>query len=538
MLKNNNNFTDELRSRLSITDIINNYVSLIKKGKNYWGCCPFHNEKTASFSVNEEKGFYHCFGCGEHGDVISFLMKIKNLDFRSAINELAELANLKIPQYKEKDIKEKDNYYNIMNKITDIYHNNLFKKENEFALEYLKKRGFSIEIIKKYKIGYSLKQNQILSTFINLKEDLFYKLGIIRKSDFGKYDFFKNRIMFPIYDLKGNTVAFSGRSIDGSDPKYINTIDTEIFHKRKILFGLNFARDFIYKKNRSILVEGQIDVIKMQTNGFEETVAPLGTALTEDHLSILCKLNRNIIFCFDGDNAGIKAAEKASSLVMPFLRNNSSIKFCFLKEGKDPDEILKKINGKEIINNLLDNAIPIEDFLWNMINKKYITSSPGGRVQAEEFLEKELKKIQEEKLRNEYKKEFDKRKFENWYSWKKNKTKYENIKIPKVDDIVLETIGFIIKKYPQIVEKHFDFIKKFSEQIKKGESNEINLSLEEADKYINLLKFKETLKDLNKQKKELIEKILLGNNLLNEDLDRINIKIKQIENNLKFLQVE
>ena len=534
MVKNNNNFTDELRSRLSIIDIINNYVLLTKKGQNYWGCCPFHNEKTASFSVNEEKGFYHCFGCGEHGDIISFLMKIKNLDFKSAIFELAEMANLKIPEFNKNENKENKTYYSIMNKIADIYHNNLFKKENEFALEYLKNRNFSIQIIKKYKIGYSLKQNQILSNFIDYKDELMYKLGILRKGDFGKFDFFRNRIMFPIYNLKGNIVAFSGRSLDGSDPKYINTIDTEIFHKRKILFGLNFAREFIHKKNRSILVEGQIDVIKMQTNGFEETVAPLGTALTEDHLSILCKLNRNIIFCFDGDNAGIKAAEKACSLVIPFLRKNSYVKFAFLKDGKDPDEILKKINGREIINKNLDNAILFEDFLWEIANKNYITSSPGGRLQAEEFINNELNKIQEEKLKIEYKKEFDKRKFEEWYSWSKKKLKENNIKLPKTDVIVLETLNFIINKYPEIAEKYYDFLKRFSNQIKNIKNNEMNLSFEEADKYINLLKIKEDLKDLNKQKKELIEKLLLGNTSLKEDIDKIDIKIKKIENNLNF----
>ena len=530
MLKNNNNFTDEIRSRLSITDIINNYVPLVKKGQNYWGCCPFHNEKTASFSVNEEKGFYHCFGCGEHGDIISFLMKIKNLDFKSAITELAELANLKIPEFNERKNKEQNNYYDIMSKIADIYHNNLLKKENEFALEYLKKRGFNLEIIKKYKIGYSLKQNQISSNFINYKDDIMYKLGILRKGDFGKYDFFKNRIMFPIYDSKGNIVAFSGRSIDGSDPKYINTIDTEIFHKRKILFGLNFAREFIYKKNRSIFVEGQIDVIKMQTNGFEETIAPLGTALTKDHLSLICKLNRNIIFCFDGDTAGLKAAEKACNLVLPFLRKNSSIKFAFLEEGKDPDEILKKINGKKIIENNLNNAISIEDFLWNIANKNFITSSPGGRLQAEEFIDKELNNIEEDKLKVEYKKEFDKRKFENWYSWSKKKIREESIKIPKTDNIILETLGFIIKNYPELAEKHFDFIKKISNQIKKNDNTSIKLSLEEADKYIIILKTKEKLKDLNSQKKELTEKLLSEKYLIKkEDLNNIEEEIKNLE---------
>ena len=169
---------------------------------------------------------------------------------------------------------------------------------------------------------------------------------MVRNGDYGLYDFFRNKLMFPIFNPKGQIIAFSGRSLDGSEPKYINTTDTEFFHKRYTIFGFNFAREEIYKKNRSIIVEGQIDAIQMQCNGFGETVAPLGTALTEDHIALLCKSNRNIIFCFDGDNAGQKAAARACSLVLPFIRDNSDVRFAFVTGGKDPDEVLKT-SGKE-----------------------------------------------------------------------------------------------------------------------------------------------------------------------------------------------
>ena len=198
--------------------------------------------------------------------------------------------------------------------------------------------------------------------------------------------------MFPIFNAHGQIVAFSGRSLDGSEPKYINTTDTELFHKRQTIFGFNFARDAIHRQNRSIVVEGQIDAIQMQNHGFPETVAPLGTALTEDHVAILCKSNRNIVFCFDGDNAGQKAAIRACTLVLPFLRDNSDVRFAFVSGGKDPDEILKNY-GESAMKKIIDDAVPLIDFLWNSVNKNYLINTPNGRAQADKFLKECLSKI-------------------------------------------------------------------------------------------------------------------------------------------------
>lgn len=315
------NFTDELRARLSLVDVISRRVPLVKKGQNYWGCCPFHNEKTPSFSVNEDKGFYHCFGCGEHGDIISFVMKSENVDFRTAITELAAQAGLKLPDYKPKSheqIAREESYFEIMENAASIYQKRLFDPDGEIALAYIRGRGFNDDMIKKYRIGYAPKNNIIANKFVNIKQDNLLATGLCRRGDYGMYDFFRDKLMFPIFNAHGKIVAFSGRSLDGSEPKYINTSDTELFHKRKTIFGFNFARDAIHRANRSIVVEGQIDAIQMQCNGFPETVAPLGTALTEDHISMLCKANRNITFCFDGDTAGQKAAARACDIVMPF----------------------------------------------------------------------------------------------------------------------------------------------------------------------------------------------------------------------------
>ena len=421
MAKYDNSFTDELRQRLSLVDVISRRVPLVKKGQNYWGCCPFHNEKTPSFAVNEEKGFYHCFGCGEHGDIISFTMKSQNINFVDAIKELADMAGIKMPEYKQKSkeqIEAEENYIQITEKATQIYQDLLYQDSGKIALEYIKKRGFTDEMIKKYRIGYAPKNNIISARFNNIKIDKLTSTGLVRIGDYGPYDFFRDKLMFPIYNAHNQIVAFSGRSLDGSEPKYINTTDTELFHKKQTIFGFNFARDAIHKNNRSIIVVGQIDAIQMQCHGFPETVAPLGTALTEDHIAILCKSNRNIIFCFDGDNAGQKAAIRACTLVLPFLRENSDVKFAFVTGGKDPDEILKN-QGEAAMKKIIDNATPLIDFLWESVNKNYLVNTPGGRTSAEKYLKDCVSKITDKIFQNEINEEYNSRKFNQWYKWKK-----------------------------------------------------------------------------------------------------------------------
>ena len=416
----NNNFTDELRQRLSIVDVISRRVPLTKKGQNFWGCCPFHSEKTPSFSVSEDKGFYHCFGCGEHGDIISFTMKSENVDFKTAIRELADMAGIKVPEYKPKDaatVAREESYVKITDDAATAFQKKLFEPAGAHALEYIRGRGFTDEMIKKYRLGYAPKNNLISGTFTNVKPDALIATGLVRRGDYGLYDFFRDKLMFPIFNAHGQVVAFSGRSLDGSEPKYINTTDTEMFHKRQTIFGFNFAREAIHRANRSIVVEGQIDAIQMQCNGFGETVAPLGTALTEDHIALLCKANRNITFCFDGDAAGQKAAVRACNIVLPFLRDNSDVRFAFVTGGKDPDEVLKT-GGAIAMRKIIDGATPIIDFLWDTTNKSYLISTPGGRTQAEKFLKSQIEKITDIEFRREIENEYNSRKFNQWHKWK------------------------------------------------------------------------------------------------------------------------
>lgn len=526
MASYNSNFTDELRARLSVVDVVGRRVALTKKGQNYWGCCPFHNEKTPSFSVNEEKGFYHCFGCGEHGDIISFTMKTGNLDFRAAIKELADQAGLKLPDYKPKSeaqIAREKSYVDITEAATKLYQKKLFEDVGSHALSYIRGRGFTDEMIEKYRIGYAPKNNLIANSFPNVRQDTLISTGLCRRGDYGMYDFFRDKLMFPIFNAAGQVVAFSGRSLDGSEPKYINTTDTDMFHKRRTIFGFNFARDAIHRANRSIVVEGQIDAIKMQTNGFPETVAPLGTALTEDHIAALCKSNRNITFCFDGDNAGQKAATRACGLVLPFLRDNSDVRFAFVTGGKDPDEVLKT-SGHSAMAKIIDDAMGLTDFLWEVVNKNYVTSTPGGRAQAEKFLAAELAKIPDPALRREYESEYNKRKFNTWRKWKKNDTA-ATVAVPVVDDITKNTLIYITNKYPELAEHYVDFLSTLNISFESA-APDMQMTITAAEKFIVALKLQKYLDKLTAEKKEATRALLAGDASAQDLITDLDAKIQ------------
>lgn len=533
MPKYDRNFTDELRERLSVVDVVGRRVPLVKKGQNYWGCCPFHNEKTPSFSVNEDKGFYHCFGCGEHGDIISFVMKSENVDFKTAITELAAQAGLKMPDYKPKpaaQVAREESYYQIMSGACDIYQKLLFEPMGATALEYVRRRGFTDEMIQRYRIGYAPKNNIIANKFVNVKQENLMATGMCRRGDYGMYDFFRDKLMFPIFNARGQIVAFSGRCLDGSEPKYINTTDTELFHKRKTIFGFNFARDAIHRANRSIVVEGQIDAIQMQCHGFPETVAPLGTALTEDHISMLCKANRNIIFCFDGDAAGQKAAARACDIVMPFLRDTSDVRFAFVTGGKDPDEVLKS-GGDAAMQKIIDASTGLTDFLWNLANTGFNVSTPGGRTQAEKFIKQKTDKITDQHLRAEYEQEYNQRIFNQWHKWKKQSQNIPKIDMPGVDDITKKTVIFIVNKYPEIAERYGDFLATLNINFDDN-APDMNMDEKSAEKYIVSLKLQKYMARLQSQKRDLTARLLAGENVRDEIAvldEQINTAIQKMD---------
>lgn len=534
MAKYDNNFVDELRTRLSIVDIAGRRVPLVKKGQNYWGCCPFHNEKTPSFSVNEEKGFYHCFGCGAHGDIISFTMNTEHVEFKTALQELADLAGIKMPEFKQKSperVQLEDSYFDICERACAEYQKLLFEPAGLDALNYIRGRGFTDEMIKKYRLGYAPKNSLIAGKFGNIKQENLLATGLCRRGEYGLYDFFRHKLMFPIFDSKGHVIAFSGRSLDGSEPKYINTTDTELFHKRQTIFGFNFAREEIYKKNRSIVVEGQIDAIQMQCHGFGETVAPLGTALTEDHIAILCKSNRNICFCFDGDSAGQKAAARACSIVMPFIRDNSNVCFAFVTGGKDPDEVLKT-GGIDAMRKIIDDALPLVDFLWKNVNANYLVKTPGGRVQAQKFLDTELKKITDKKLQYEIEQEYKSREFREWRVVKKDDA--PKIKMPDVDTVTKNTLIYIVNNFENLATQYADFLGTLDISFD-ATYTDLKWTEVQAEKFIVSVKLKKYLESLEAEKKEKTVAMINNENVTREDIDEINKKIIEVNQKLEKL---
>ncbi|MCL1785842.1 MAG: DNA primase [Alphaproteobacteria bacterium] len=527
-----NNFNDELRARLSIADVVGRRVPLFKKGRDFWGCCPFHNEKTPSFKVNEEMGRYYCFGCGEKGDIISFTMKTQNMQYPDAIRELANMAGLKVPEFKPKDaatIEREHTYFDIMESAAKLYSDRLYAPDGEFALSYIRGRGFSDEDIKKYRIGYAPAGNVVAGKFSNLKLANLTATGLVRESNTpggAPYDFFRNKLMFPIFNAGGQIVAFSGRSLDGTEPKYINSTETEFFKKRGTVFGLNFARNDIYKANRSIIVEGQIDAIKMQINGFGETVAPLGTALSEEHLQLLCKSNRNIVFCFDGDKAGQKAAARAAGLVMPILRPESDIRFAFATNGKDPDDILKQKDGGAQMKQIIDSAISLERFLWNLINANYAATTPRGQAMAEKFFIGEIEKIQDFSLKNRFKQFFFDMRRENW----KFTRRAENIPVPKIGDLEQKTLSEIMSAHPDLVERHSEFLLKIGAKFEDAAPAAGTLAKADAEKFIVSLKLKHYLEMLHDEKKELTAKMLGSGDSMGPD---DSARMKTVDSEIK-----
>lgn len=401
-------FLDELRTRLSIVDIVGSKVKLIRKGKEYMGLCPFHNEKTPSFTVNEAKGFYHCFGCGAHGDIIKFEMEANGLPFMEAVTKLANKAGLIIPQthrVSSEEIQKRSSWYEITELAAEYFEKNLHLSSGQEALNYLIRRGFDENIIKKFRLGYAPDNNGLKSWLLsrNIRESDIIELGLgVLSEKNGKiYDFFRNRVIIPIMDKRGRVIAFGGRVLGNEQPKYLNSPDTPIFNKRRVLYNLNFARDKAYEKQRLIICEGYMDVIAQAKYGFEYAVAPLGTSLTEEQIVEAWKINSEPTLCFDGDNAGVHAAIRSIDRVLPILKAGYSLRYVFLPDKMDPDEFLKYKGSEEYEKKLSEN-VSLADMLWRKLTDNIATDTPEQKALFEKTLYEEISKIKDEKVRSYY----------------------------------------------------------------------------------------------------------------------------------------
>jgi len=363
-------FPEKLRSSILISEVIGKKVRLKKQGKSFLGLCPFHNEKSPSFSVNDQKGFYHCFGCQAHGDVITFTMENERLEFKEAIFKLADDFGIQVPVVATSQIQQ--NYvardFEIIEKINQFFEKNLYQ---EFAIEarnYLKKRGFNSTIAKKFHIGYALNSYEgLLNHLRNLgfSDSEIEGCGVIGKNDKGKlYDKLRNRITFGISDRKNRLIAFGGRTLGDDLPKYLNSAETEIFKKNQTLYNYSNARKAIFDNGYAIMVEGYVDAISLANNGFENVVAGLGTAIGEEHLKQLFQITDKIVMCLDGDNAGIKAAKRVRNFSLPLINSKKTLAFNFLPNQMDPDDFLKNYGAREF-KKTLDEAVPLSKAMFD-----------------------------------------------------------------------------------------------------------------------------------------------------------------------------
>jgi len=420
-------FLEELRDRLPLSEIVGKRLRLTRAGREYKACCPFHNEKSPSFYINDDKRFYHCFGCGAHGDVIGFLMRHDRLSFPEAVEQLAAQAGMQVPQSAPEDRERFDRekrLYQLLERATIFFEEQLFAPGGNAALNYLRNRGLSDDAIRRFRLGYSPNDGQALIRKLigeNYKLDELIEVGLAKKSEERDehYSFFRNRVMFPVGDRKGRTVAFGGRVLGDGEPKYLNSIDHVLFHKGRLLYGLSRARVAITQNQPLIVVEGYMDVIALVEAGYTGAVAPLGTALTEDQLTALWKLlppfeardparDYSPILCFDGDAAGVRAATRAVERALPLLAPTQTIRLAAITGAKDPDDLIRQ-SGKSAMDAVLKQAKPMIEAIWEISAEGRRLQTPEDRGGFIAALKQRVSRIANETLRKLYQDDIQKR---------------------------------------------------------------------------------------------------------------------------------
>ncbi|WP_373182219.1 DNA primase, partial [Halomonas campaniensis] len=368
-------FIDDLLARVDVVEVVGERVKLKKAGRNYSGLCPFHQEKTPSFTVSADKQFYHCFGCGAHGNALRFLMEYDKLRFPEAVEQLAGRLGLEVPregaddpraQARERKRKEG---VNLLELSAAFFRERLKMSEGEGAREYLARRGLSPEVQQVFGIGYAPGEWEALKRHLGERGigeavQVEYGLLVHREESGRTYDRFRDRVMFPIRDIKGRTIAFGGRVLGDAKPKYLNSPETPVFHKGRELYGLYEARQADHRLERLVIVEGYMDVVALAQFGIRNAVATLGTSTSEEHLTRLFRLVSEVVFCFDGDRAGRQAATRALETVLPLMIDGRQARFLFLPEGEDPDTLVRR-EGPEAFEDRITCASPLSEFLFD-----------------------------------------------------------------------------------------------------------------------------------------------------------------------------
>lgn len=381
-------FINDLLARTDIVELIDARVKLKKQGKNYHACCPFHNEKTPSFTVNGEKQFYHCFGCGAHGNAIDFLMNYDRLEFVESIEELATSHGLDVPYEagngpSQMERHQRQSLYQQMENLNGFYQQSLQQSSAQSARDYLEHRGLSADIINHFSIGYApAGWDNVLKRFGKQPEDResLMEAGMLVSNDKGRvYDRFRERVMFPIRDKRGRVIGFGGRVLGNDTPKYLNSPETPVFHKGRQLYGLYEALKNHPEPKRLLVVEGYMDVVALAQFGVDYAVASLGTSTTAEHIQLLFRSTDNVICCYDGDRAGREAAWRALETALPYMNDGRQLRFMFLPDGEDPDTLVRQ-EGKAAFEARMEQAMPLSSFLFDSLLPQVDLSSRDGKA--------------------------------------------------------------------------------------------------------------------------------------------------------------
>jgi DNA primase len=387
-------FIHLLLDRVDIVEVVERYVPLKKKGANFQACCPFHNEKSPSFTVSPTKQFYHCFGCGAHGTAISFLMEHAGLDFPEAVKDLAARVGLSVPddgQGRKPDDGRHDVLSSAMEQAARYYRDLL--KGSDKAIAYLKGRGLTGETAARFALGYAPDEWQGLAQALNNYQDpSLEEAGLVIAGDGKRYDRFRDRVMFPIRNERGRVIAFGGRVLGAGEPKYLNSPETLLFHKGRELYGLHENRRGIQQAGFALVVEGYMDVVMLAQHGVDNALATLGTAVTPDHVTKIFRLVERVIFAFDGDAAGRKAAWRALENALPQLPDGKQVTFLFLPEGEDPDSYIRD-QGATAFRALCQRAMPLSDYLFETLRAQTDMGSQEGRVRLLKLIEPYLNQL-------------------------------------------------------------------------------------------------------------------------------------------------
>ena len=481
---------NEIKDKISVSQVVEKTVQLKKRGKEFIGLSPFTKERTPSFTVNDEKQFYHCFSTNKHGDIFTFLVEVGGLSFPEAVEKLADEAGVQLrtfsPAEEEKFNKSKK-LYEALEISKSFFSSQIFDNENSLAFKYLKNRGLSNDIINSYEIGYAPKGNKLEKYLISngISHEIMTLAGMTIKDENKKdnfYDRFRNRIIFPIRDIRNRVVGFGGRVINAEDqPKYLNSPETPVFHKGGLLYNFSKIRPNIKNNDNLIVVEGYMDVVSLASKGLHNAVAPLGTALTEAQLNLLWKETDSPIICFDGDKAGKQASFRASEIALKLLKPNKTLRFINLPDNIDPDDYIKN-NGLENFNKYIKNASPLTAIIWDSCLQESNIDTPEGKAGFETLLRRKLNLISDKSIKKHYgllfkemldkffySKKFDKKISKFGYN-EKGSRKFNNPL--KIKNSILGSGGQLpsnlealvisgILIFPQLIKKHFEILESF-----------------------------------------------------------------------------